>query len=206
MIYYFPGLFCRDDMWKPYSALGESKVFDIDTDLLSISEDDIFIGYSMGGRIALRIAHELKFKIKKLILLSAHPGLENSEKSLRRQWEQNIIHQMRTLSSLEFFDFWDSIPIFSDSKVNREMTPEEFASHQIKFEKNLLSNQTNYLSSLVLHKEKVIYIYGKRDQKYKKIGEHLRSQSIPCIEVDSDHRTYLNDSYLIPLLQREINL
>lgn len=207
MIHFFSGLFGDDHIWEPYYSLGNFIVHKLDQLPNKINHDDTLIGYSMGGRMALKIASEQKFKIKKLILLSAHPGLENpDEKAKRAIWEDDIIQKMNTMDKNDFFAYWNSLEIFSQNKIKHTMSQESFDTHKNYFKLYRLSNQKNYLPEMILFKEKILYLYGCFDQKYSSLGNMLKGKSIRSVEVIGDHRIYLNHMELFPILKRELTL
>ena len=70
------------------------------------------VGYSMGGRIALRLAHRFPEEICRLTLLSTSPGISNEqERRARRQWDLEMAQQIRSKGMIHFADFWEALPI-----------------------------------------------------------------------------------------------
>lgn len=205
MIHFFSGLFGEDEMWSAYKDLGTSTVHKLNYHTTKFGPDDILIGYSMGGRLAMKLARDCNFNIKKLVLLSAHPGLDEAEKEERRKWEDDILIQMDTLGKDLFLKFWDSLPLFSLSHSSQNMTDLSFKMNREHFIQNRLSKQPNYLKDLENHKNKILYVFGKHDAKYANIANNLSSKSIKCIAINSDHRVYLRPEELVPLLKREIS-
>ena len=204
MIHFFSGLFGEDEMWSAYKDLGTNLVHKLNNNSIKYSPNDILIGYSMGGRIAMKIARQCNFEIKKLVLLSAHPGLDEKEKGERRIWEDDILFKMDSLGKDHFLEFWDSLPLFSMSKTSKTMSDLSFSMNREYFIKNRLSEQPNYLKELELYSDKILYIFGKHDTRYANIAKELRLKSINCIAINSDHRVHLRPEELIPILKREI--
>ena len=206
MIHFISGLFGGADIWNPYLEIGDCRVYDLENLPTDVTEEDIVVGYSMGGRIATKLAIDLKFNIKRLILLSSHPGLEEQDKPNRKAWEDQIIQKMDTLGEDDFLKFWDTLDLFNQSQVNKKFPRELFKAHRNYFDSYRLSEQENYLPKMIEHKNKISFIYGKYDEKYSSIAKQLTSSSIRCIEVVSDHRVYLRPDSLIPILKRELVL
>ena len=204
MIHFFSGLFGDAETWCSYQHLGENRIYNISDLPGKINSEDILIGYSMGGRIALQLASDVNFQFKKLILLSAHPGLNETEKPDRQIWENNILEKMDRLGPKKFLEFWETLDIFSQGQVQKELSKENFTAHRHYFDHLRLSMQKNYLPEMILHKHKITFIYGNHDAKYSKLAQKLRSNEINCIEIDSDHRVYLKPKLLIPIPQREL--
>jgi 2-succinyl-6-hydroxy-2,4-cyclohexadiene-1-carboxylate synthase len=208
MIHFFPGLFCDESMWKPYLNLDHHHCHDlndVESSLMQIKPNDTLVGYSMGGRIALGLARRLNYKINKIILLSSHPGLNVSEIPLRRKWEDEIIEKMRNLDKDKFFEFWDSLPLFSQSRTKKEISEEVFKENGKLFIKHRLSEQDNYFNDLILNRKKILYVYGNRDEKYTQIGIELRTAGIKAIGLNADHRVHLAHKQLLSLLRKEIS-
>lgn len=207
MIHFFPGLFCNQSMWDPYLELDSYCCYDLkdaDSIHLHIKPSDTLIGYSMGGRVALEIAKKLNFQIKNLILLSSHPGISNSERPSRKRWEDEIIQKMKHLNKDAFIEFWDSLEIFSTSKSDKTISDDTFNENVDLFIRNRLSEQFNYMDDLILHKDKVLYLYGSKDEKYSLLGRQLNESGINSIEVEADHRVHLKADQLISIIKKEI--
>jgi pimeloyl-ACP methyl ester carboxylesterase len=204
MIHFFSGLFGSDENWNAYQQLGENRVHAVTDDPKHIAPEDVLIGYSMGGRIALKLSSDLKFKIKKIILLSVHPGLDVSERPERKAWEDQILDKMDRLGQEKFLEYWDTLGIFSQSQVKKDLSEITFKTHRDCFNRFRLSQQKNYLSEMIQHHHKITYIYGKHDEKYAKLAQKLKDNSISCLEVDADHRVLLKPNLLLPLLQQEL--
>ena len=206
MIHFISGLFSGTEIWDSYQELGSSRLYDLEQLPTDIGHDDIVIGYSMGGRIAIKLASDFKFNIKRLILLSAHPGIEEHERPDRKIWEDQIIRKMDDLGADKFLKYWDTLDLFNQSQVSKDFSHEEFKAHRNYFDQYRLSEQKNYLPEMIRHKNKITFIYGKHDEKYLSIAKKLINSSIRCIEINADHRVYLMADSLLPILKRELVL
>ena len=204
MIHFISGLFCGTEIWDPYMQIGNGHRYDLQHLPKDITSEDVVVGYSMGGRIALKLASDFNFGLKKLILLSAHPGIEEDEKPERKKWEDEILKKMDTLGSAKFLKFWDTQGLFNQSQVNKDISQEVFKANRDFFDQYRLSEQKNFLKEMINHKDKITYIYGKDDEKYSEIAKKLSSHSIRCIEINADHRVYLKPESLLPILKREL--
>lgn len=132
-----------------------------------VGPDDVLIGYSMGGRIALEIAESVDYNIKKLVLISANPGLSSEEeKTHRAEWERTVIQDLETLSMSDFLAQWNDLPVFFHDAPLKDLTPERYKKSAALFEKYLLSKQRDHLPLMIEHKEKVLYVVGLFDEKY----------------------------------------
>ena len=107
---------------------------------------------------------------------------------------------MQQSSIIEFLDYWNSLPIFSQSKL-LSLTHERFQQGQKLFQRFRLSQQEDFLPLLKHHSQKVTYIYGKEDAKYTQIAKKLREHHIPTAGITGDHRVYLNYDQLHPILE-----
>jgi 2-succinyl-6-hydroxy-2,4-cyclohexadiene-1-carboxylate synthase len=211
MIHFFHGQFDHptigndyhfgDDKTKVHN-LYELKIEDLLR--IEINPEDILIGYSLGGRIALKIASQNNFNLKKLILLSCHPGLDLNEKKERLAWEEDILLRMRSNSMEDFLDFWNSLPLFSKSRDYRPLDEALFKKSINLFENNRLSNQPNFINEILHHKEKIIYIFGNEDKKYSDIAAKLQFKGIKTFGLDSDHRVHLHRKTIQEIIHREI--
>ncbi len=211
MIHFFHGQFDHPSIWNNYRfeniqsktynlyELSEKQINDI-----QINAEDILVGYSLGGRIALKIASNNEFKLKKLILLSSHPGLNEVDIEERRLWEEEILLRLQTSSLKDFFDFWNSLPLFSESIHYRPLDRTLFKKSIQLFENNRLSNQPNFTDEIKQFKDKIIYVFGYKDKKYTDIAWKFALDGIQTFGISSDHRVHLHKKKIIELIQREV--
>src|SRR3954468_10424855 len=83
---------------------------------LEIEKAD-FLGYSMGGRLALSFAIQYPSVIHKLVLESASPGLvTEQERENRRIQDHKLALFIRENGIKEFVEYWENIPLFSTQK------------------------------------------------------------------------------------------
>lgn len=169
-----------------------------------ITSDDILIGYSMGGRVALEIAHKNHFKLKQLVLISAHPGLESDEEKIQRQiLEDQIIEKLTSLEKKDFLQWWNSLEIFRhdfpiDCDENR------FKKSQELFERFRLSRQSFFLHDMIKHKEKILYVVGLSDHKYMDlVSEMLLPHDIEIKGIPGGHRLFQTPEELKKILLEE---
>lgn len=170
----------------------------------AIAEHDILIGYSMGGRMTMELAHSRSFRIKKLILISAHPGLSSEEeRKARITFEADILDKLRTLSRERFLSWWNELSIFS-SDLPIESTPERFEQSAELFEKYRLSKQKNYLPLLKEHKDKILYITGTQDKKYMELAENrILPEGLKVKTITGGHRLFQKQDELMQILRNE---
>lgn len=135
--------------------------------------DAIAIGYSMGGRIALRHPGPK-------ILLSTHPGLQTpAEKIERLKNEQRWREKLRTSSMEDFLKAWYDQPLFSSLRSHPDFpkillrrlqqNPEDLAK---MLARESLSHQTFSLP------ENGTFIHGEFDEKFGKLYRDLQISSL----------------------------
>ena len=170
----------------------------------AVAEHDILIGYSMGGRMALELAYNCNFRIKKLILVSAHPGLSNEEERKNRvTFEADILFKLKELSRDQFLSWWNKLPIFS-ADLPIESSPERFLQSAELFEKYRLSKQKDFLPLLIEHKNKILYITGTQDKKYMEFAENrILPEGLKVKTINGGHRLFQKNAELIKILQDE---
>jgi 2-succinyl-6-hydroxy-2,4-cyclohexadiene-1-carboxylate synthase len=77
----------------------------------------VLMGYSMGGRVALRLAPQLGPRLCGLVLMGAHPGLEDSvERSERIAADQSVAGMIEERGIEWFCDFWADQPLIRSQR------------------------------------------------------------------------------------------
>lgn len=91
-------------------------------DALAVEEAAV-LGYSMGGRLALRFALDAPERVNALVLESASPGIENQKERAARVEADNALADSIERDGIEaFVDYWQAIPLFaSQSRLPAEV-------------------------------------------------------------------------------------
>ena len=170
-----------------------------------IKPGDTLIGYSMGGRIAMELAHKANWEINKLVLMNSHPGLEfDDEKDSRKEWEDSVLEKLQSLSPTEFFEYWNELPIFEFDSPLAPISSERFLASQKLFDQFRLSKQKNFLPSLEDHKDKVLYLVGLFDNKYFTLAEEvIANYGIQVTPVSGGHRLFQEPEQVKSILTNE---
>lgn len=80
------------------------------------------VGYSLGGRLAIRFALKNPKRIRSLTLLSTHYGLSDElEKQKRLQEDRKWAQKILTFPFDEFLTAWYHRPLFSSIRHNQEL-------------------------------------------------------------------------------------
>ncbi|MFN3453557.1 MAG: alpha/beta fold hydrolase [Pseudobdellovibrio sp.] len=149
-------------------------------DFLSSYENIIFVGYSLGGRIGLHLLKEYPKKFKKFIIVSAHPGLE-SEAEIKQRETQDLLwkNKLQNLSWNNFLEEWQKQPVFAQDK-DLKRNAEDF--NRIKLELSLerlsLSQQGVMNKIIQKNQDKIQWIVGDLDIKFKTLAEDMRQKKI----------------------------
>ncbi|HXH75156.1 MAG TPA: alpha/beta fold hydrolase [Bacteriovoracaceae bacterium] len=203
MIHVFHGFLGSPNDFDFLPHRKDIKCHDLSSDLnINLQPDDTLIGYSMGGRLALDLAAKAEFKIKRLVLINAHPGFSTEdEKVTRRQWE-GLIEQK--LLDENFMSYWNSLPIFKGDSPLSEMSPEKLLNSRKIFQKLRLSAQKDYLPEIEKQLDKVFWIIGLQDEKYCGLAERdLLPRGIRCRFIDGGHRLFQHPTSLLRVLNEE---
>jgi 2-succinyl-6-hydroxy-2,4-cyclohexadiene-1-carboxylate synthase len=141
------------------------------------------LGYSMGGRVALHLALKAPDRVRKLILESAAPGIEDSTERARRMESDEQQARMIEEQGLEaFVNFWESIPLFRSQRqlspdvrqrqrqMRLEQRPEGLANSLRGMGAGVMEPVGDRLSNLSMP---VLYLAGEYDEKYCEIGRFM---------------------------------
>jgi len=72
-----------------------------------------YIGYSLGGRVCLHLALMYPHLVQSLVVLGAHPGINDAdERSLRRAHDDQTAEHLTDIGLEAFLDEWTSLPLF----------------------------------------------------------------------------------------------
>mgnify|MGYP001179673221 FL=1 len=142
-----------------------------------------WLGYSMGGRLALYMACRLPKLVRSLILESASPGIiDQRERKARIEQDTSLAQRIEREEIAQFVDHWQSIPLFDTQKHLPEEIRSALRSQRLKNSTAGLANslrgmgtgvQPELWSELGSLKMPVLLITGEDDQKFTNINRRM---------------------------------
>lgn len=196
-----PGDMARYDI---KNAANDLKVL---LDQLGIEKTDM-LGYSMGGRTAITFASMYPERIRKLVLESTTPGLENPEdREARIQQDQKLAMKIETEGIERFIDFWESIPLFQSQLNLPKEIREQIRSQRLRNDSVGLANslrgmgtgaQPSWWDKLKTFDFDTLLITGELDNKFCKIAADMASE-LP----NATHLSIIDCGHAIHVEERE---
>lgn len=134
---------------------------------LEFAEGDTLVGYSLGGRLALQAAAAAPQKFRRVVVLSAHPGLTTQHERLERLeqdklWSERAAH----LPWAEFLQQWDAQDVLGSGTSNRLALERYRAPISQAFRFWSLGHQDDLRPALALVSCPLHWITGAKDQKF----------------------------------------
>src|SRR4029077_12258555 len=71
------------------------------------------VGYSMGSRLALHVAVRLPERVRSLLTVSAHAGLDEASRAGRRQSDEALAERIERFGVDPFVNYWSAQPMFA---------------------------------------------------------------------------------------------
>lgn len=148
-----------------------------------------WFGYSMGGRLALGVSARHPHLVARLILVAAHPGLEDDAARARRRAEdESRARTLETEGLDSFFRAWDALPMFA----RRTPPPREgLDARELARAMRVLSTGAMPPRWETLAHHDVTYVVGEHDAAYRALAEqvkrrapHARIELVPSADHD----------------------
>ena len=155
----------------------------------------IYVGYSMGGRLALRLAVDRPDLVRALVLVSAAPGFDDSEvRAARAEQDRVRAEQIHTLGVRAFLEDWLTQPLFvtlprDDAMIDARaatMDATRLAHQMTALGQGAMDPFGERLAELTMPTTVVV---GRADTRYVEIGRAMAAR-IPhaaLIELDGGH-------------------
>ncbi len=138
-------------------------------------QDNILIGYSQGGRLALHALKANPGMWAGVILLSTNAGIVEAEKPVRLENDQRWADQFLKDKFEKVLHIWNEQSVFSGSKTEPERHEADYSKEDLA---NCLVNwsvakQQDFRIFLKQNRVPLHYLCGNKDSKYCAIGEEL---------------------------------
>lgn len=157
----------------------------------------LYVGYSMGGRLALRLAVDHPDRVTGLVLVSASPGIaDDDERAARRAADDRLADEVERDGVEAFLDRWLAQPMFATVPpdapglaARHEMEPATLAAHLRTLGTGMMEPLWDRLGDLRMP---VLVVTGRLDTKFTRLGHvmvaHLTATaSCAHVELDGGH-------------------
>ena len=166
-------------------------------DQLGIEHPSV-VGYSLGGRILMRLQKQHPCYFGHLTFLSAHPGLLlDAEKKKKKQDEELWIARMQTETTEAFLKLWYDQPLFSSlqkkttlfSSMIKTRSAQNLTTILTLYQQCRLSEQEHF----TLFPPSTTFFYGEEDLSYKNLYTQ-KKWNIPVVSIPhSGHAVHLEN-------------
>lgn len=168
---------------EPYSMESTLKALAELLDILSIQRVH-WLGYSMGGRIALAAAVHLKERTLSVTAESASPGLPTlDERAARVHNDEMLADKIETEGIAAFVDHWESLPLWASQARQAEDFRRKLRLQRLAGSPTGLANSLRGIGAGaqppfhdLLHGLQVpaLFIAGAEDDKYVSISQEMQ--------------------------------
>jgi 2-succinyl-6-hydroxy-2,4-cyclohexadiene-1-carboxylate synthase len=156
----------RGDLWQTADAVAD------------IGGKATYVGYSLGGRVALHVALRSPELVERLIVIGAHPGIEDEgERADRRDHDNELANHLTEIGVAAFIDEWVSQPLFASLpaelrgvELRRTNTVEGLAG---SLRLNGTGNQESLWQRLSGCQVPTDVVVGELDSKFRPLAERL---------------------------------
>ena len=172
----------------------------------------IYCGYSMGGRLCLRLAIDRPDLVAGLILVSSTAGIEDpSERAARIATDEELATFVEREGVDAFLERWLAQPLFAGVPPDapgiedRRGLTVEFIAHGLRhLGAGTMDPMWDHLGRLTMP---VGLIWGAQDGKYKRLGrlmERAIPNSVPCEVAHSGHAIPLEQPDALAIALRSV--
>ena len=146
--------------------------------IVEVGGEATYIGYSLGGRLCLTAALSNKERVKRLVLISATAGIENtSERQSRIASDEQLATRITQIGVSAFIDEWLAMPLFSGLTDGTNQRALRLNNTAIALASSLrlcgAGKQQPTWSRLNELRMPVLLIAGERDTKFVKLATQM---------------------------------
>jgi len=86
--------------------------------IASVGGRGTYVGYSLGGRVCLHLALMYPHLVQSLVLIGAHPGIDDAdERAVRRASDDALAQRLLDIGIEAFLTEWTALPLFGGFQI-----------------------------------------------------------------------------------------
>jgi 2-succinyl-6-hydroxy-2,4-cyclohexadiene-1-carboxylate synthase len=214
MVLFIPGFMQRGDAWRPVaellperypSTLLDHREHSLEGRLAEIAaaaeEGAVLVGYSLGGRLALRAGLRDPARYRGLVTVSATAGIDEPLlRSARAEADDRLAAWMEAAPIEDVVSIWERQPLFTDQSdpLIEEQRPGRLSHNPAELAQLLRTAGQGVLEpvwhELVTLELPVLAIAGARDEGYVAAAQRIADvapQGLAAIVEDAGHAAHL---------------
>jgi 2-succinyl-6-hydroxy-2,4-cyclohexadiene-1-carboxylate synthase len=169
-------------------------------------QDCVLLGYSMGGRLALRFALDHPHRVRGLVLESASPGIPDAAaRAARREADAALADRMQREGLAAFVEAWMAQPLFETQKSLPRDVRERERARRMRHHAGWLAASLRGMGPgemaplwerLPALRAPALLLAGERDAKYRDIAAKAASRLLKARAVvvpGAGHTTHLEN-------------
>jgi 2-succinyl-6-hydroxy-2,4-cyclohexadiene-1-carboxylate synthase len=134
-----------------------------------------YLGYSLGGRVALHLALTQPELVTALVLIGTHPGIEDlEERAQRRRADDELAERLLVIGLDAFLDDWLAQPLFESLPADADQREARLRNDPAALAATLRNlstgRQTPLWDRLPELAMPVLVLAGEDDHKYTRLG------------------------------------
>jgi 2-succinyl-6-hydroxy-2,4-cyclohexadiene-1-carboxylate synthase len=214
MVLFIPGFMQRDDAWRPVAELlperypsvlldhrehsSEGRLAEIAD---SAAEGSVLVGYSLGGRLALRAVLRDPGRYTGLVTVGATAGLDDpSERSSRAEADDRLASWIEAAPIEDVVSVWERQPLFADQSeaLIEEQRPGRMSHDPAELAMLLRTAGQGVLEpvwhELLTLEVPLLAIAGARDEGYVRAAQRMADvapRGRAAIVEDAGHAAHL---------------
>jgi 2-succinyl-6-hydroxy-2,4-cyclohexadiene-1-carboxylate synthase len=161
-----------------------------------------YVGYSMGGRVALHAALAHRSAVERLVLIGATAGIDDpDERAARRADDESLADHIEAVGVATFIDEWLANPLFSGLTEATAMRTDRLRNTAAGLAASLRSTGTGtqvpLWGRLAEIECPVLVLVGEHDAKFTALGQRL-VETLPradlVVVADAGHSVHLEQA------------
>jgi 2-succinyl-6-hydroxy-2,4-cyclohexadiene-1-carboxylate synthase len=167
-------------------------------------ESGVYVGYSMGGRLCLRLALDRPDRVERLVLVSASPGIDDlRERAARRAGDEKLARDVERRGVEPFLRDWLAQPLFATLDTDAARVADRAAGHTAAQLATTLRNlgtgsQEPLWNRLAELRMPVALVTGRVDAKFEAINDAMQAA---CTSAPMLTRVHLDGGHALPIEQ-----